>query len=274
MIRMTSSRSSRLAGPQAGPGHRLAARRHQAAFGARIGRAGIDRLAFEHAQQLGQVKRPAGRREERQCLAGTARLDQRLGARCRRPAGHRPSPRRPRASRLRIGPVAVSFLRSNVWTNSSPWPPAMAAATLPSPGGAEAASSARMFMPASGTLQPIAMPCAAAMPTRRPVKLPGPTPTRMRVGTWPSSISSIIGTSRSAWPRPITSSRDATIVPSRQQQRGGAGGGRRVEREDQRLSLQLPWRHGGTGSAYRARKKRKRIKTRPLRSFRPRGHNV
>ena len=37
-------------------------------------------------------------------------------------------------------------------------------------------------MPAISASQPIARPCAAAIPTRMPVKLPGPTPTRMCVG--------------------------------------------------------------------------------------------
>ena len=47
-------------------------------------------------------------------------------------------------------------------------------------------------------------PCAAAIPMRTPVKLPGPSDTNMRSarplpGNW-----AIIGTKRSAWPRPST----------------------------------------------------------------------
>src|SRR5438477_12356562 len=47
-----------------------------------------------------------------------------------------------------------------------------------------------------------------------PVKLPGPTPTRIWLAVRPSISSAIIGTSRSAWPRPITSSIRATHRPS------------------------------------------------------------
>src|SRR5689334_12616445 len=51
------------------------------------------------------------------------------------------------------------------------------------------------------------------MATRMPVKLPGPTPTRIRSAERPSRSSATIGTSRSAWPRPISSSRWAMQVP-------------------------------------------------------------
>ena len=97
---------------------------------------------------------------------------------------------------------------------------------------APAASSASEDMPPSSASQPIARPCAAAMPTRMPVKLPGPTPTRMRSALRPSSNSSIIGTSRSAWPRPISSSRARDACAGAVEQSGGAGGARRVEGQD------------------------------------------
>ena len=53
-----------------------------------------------------------------------------------------------------------------------------------------------------------------AMAILRPVKLPGPTPTSNCDGMCPASISAISGTSRSAWPRPMISSRDANRCPS------------------------------------------------------------
>ena len=50
----------------------------------------------------------------------------------------------------------------------------------------------------------------------------------------PSSSSAIIGTSRSAWPRPISSSRARDAVAVAVEQSGGAGGARRVEGQDHR----------------------------------------
>src|SRR3954451_9734189 len=88
-----------------------------------------------------------------------------------------------------------------------------AAATSPS-SSAPAASSASEDIPASSAFQPIASPCAAAIPTRIPVKLPGPTPTRMCAAARPSSNSASIGTSRSLWPPPICSSLRARHAPA------------------------------------------------------------
>src|SRR4051794_6285472 len=77
-----------------------------------------------------------------------------------------------------------------------------------------ATRSASEDMPYSSASQPIAMPQAAAMPTRMPVKLPGPTPTITNSGLRPASNSPIIGTSSSEWPRPIRSSLRATHSPA------------------------------------------------------------
>ena len=114
--------------------------------------------------------------------------------------------------RLRNSDDGVSGSRSNCWTNSSPCPPCIAAATEVPP-VAPAASSASEDIPVNWASQPIAKPCAAAMPTRSPVKLPGPTPTMMRLAMRPSRSSAIIGTRRSAWPRPMCSSRRAMQSP-------------------------------------------------------------
>src|SRR6478672_3048395 len=60
----------------------------------------------------------------------------------------------------------------------------------------------------------MARPWAAARPTRRPVKLPGPQSTRIASGRRPASTVSIIGSSRSAWPRPTISCAAPSTAPS------------------------------------------------------------
>ena len=258
MIAMTSSRSSLLARCAAGqPGRAAPRRRHHAALRARVGRAGIDRLASSMRSSSGKCERAAG------ASAGAAAP--------RRPRAPRPAPRR--RCRRRAAHRSCRCGRGGRQVQDRPGRGELLAVECLDEQFAVAAGHRRRDLALagrrrggeqapgcscrhSGTLQPIAMPCAAAIPTRRPVKLPGPTPTRICVGTWPSSISSIIGTSRSAWPRPITSSRDATIVPSPVEQRGGAGGGRRVEREDQRQTpvALAPWRHRRAIAASKKRK--------------------
>ncbi len=57
---------------------------------------------------------------------------------------------------------------------------ATAAATSPSDCAASGEQARATTFLASSAPQPIASPCAAAIPTRMPVKLPGPTPTMMR----------------------------------------------------------------------------------------------
>src|SRR5436305_1749472 len=51
------------------------------------------------------------------------------------------------------------------------------------------------------------------MPTRMPVKLPGPTSTRICGARPPSTSSAIIGTNRSACPRPTTAWRESITRP-------------------------------------------------------------
>ena len=80
-------------------------------------------------------------------------------------------------------------------------------------------------------------PCAAAIPTRRPVKLPGPQPTRMASARRPSSSRSSSGISFSAWPRDMTSSARASSVPSALEQGGGAGGRGGVESEQHGVAI-------------------------------------
>src|SRR6185369_4641614 len=111
--------------------------------------------------------------------------------------------------RLSSTDVGSPVAASNCCTNNSPCPPTTATATAPCD-AALAAIRPSEDIPLSSASQPIARPCAAAMATRMPVKLPGPTPTRIRAARRPSITSAIIGTSRSAWPRPISSSRPAT----------------------------------------------------------------
>jgi hypothetical protein len=77
-----------------------------------------------------------------------------------------------------------------------------------------AASNASEDMPDSSAPHPIARPQAAAIPTRIPVKLPGPTPTTIESARRPPSNSSSIGTSRSLWPRPMVSSLRARQTPA------------------------------------------------------------
>src|SRR5690348_4861789 len=90
----------------------------------------------------------------------------------------------------------------------------MTAAAISPSKTAPSARSASEDIPESFAPHPIARPWAAAMATLMPVKLPGPTPTRMAEGTLPSSSSEIIGTSRSECPRPMSSSRDSRHRPS------------------------------------------------------------
>src|ERR1700730_7372583 len=64
-------------------------------------------------------------------------------------------------------------------------------------------------MPMAGRLQASAKPRAAASPTRKPVKLPGPTVATMRsIVSKPTAAvfitRSTMGNSASAWPRPIS----------------------------------------------------------------------
>src|SRR6056297_4001400 len=72
--------------------------------------------------------------------------------------------------------------------------------------------------PIAGTSSPSASPRAAATEMRMPVKFPGPTPTPIRSRSdqvTPASdrISSNRGIRRSAWPRPISSAREASTCP-------------------------------------------------------------
>ena len=87
------------------------------------------------------------------------------------------------------------------------------------------------------------IPCKLAVPADREAlrggdpdadagKAARADPDQDAIGPRPSSSSSSIGTSRSAWPRPITSSRCARQAPDAVEQRGGAGCGRSVDRED------------------------------------------
>ena len=87
-------------------------------------------------------------------------------------------------------------------------------------------------MPRSSAPQPIARPCAAAIATRIPVKLPGPTPTRIR-----SRAAAVeqLGDHRH---QPLGMAAADQLVALREaravavEQSGGAGGARRVERQD------------------------------------------
>ena len=118
---------------------------------------------------------------------------------------------------------------------------------------APAASKASDDMPASGTFQPIARPCAAAIPTRRPVKLPGPTPTRIRVGT--CAVEQLVDHRHQplgmAAADELVARRDDQC-PSPLEQRGGAGGGRRIDRKDHRhdpVATGAMWAQAGAGQA-------------------------
>ena len=71
-----------------------------------------------------------------------------------------------------------------------------------------AAKAASVVIPTAGLAAAAAIPRAAAIPTRSPVKLPGPTVTAMRSSVAKSSVVSsrnraIIGIRASAWPRAI-----------------------------------------------------------------------
>ena len=95
----------------------------------------------------------------------------------------------------------------------------IAAATAPVRWRRRRAAPATTF-PRARQSQPIARPCAAAIADPDAGEAAGPDADQDAASaSRPSSNSSIIGTSRSAWPRPISSSRWATQLPRRRTRR-------------------------------------------------------
>ena len=221
--------------------------------------------AASDAQLFGQAQRIARRTASASTrLAGAARLDQRLGAgpddqRC---AEIMLGGRRGRKVE-QIGRAARAIAPSNCWTNSSPWPPSIAAATGAGRVGAcgeqrQRRHSVQLAVPADRQSLRGGDPDADSGEAARA------DADQDAIGPPPSSISSSIGTSRSAWPRPISSSRCATQSPGAVEQRGGAGGSRCVDAPGSRSRSRSP---GGMWSQAPAGGKRINPEVRPLRRF-------
>ena len=170
----------------------------------------------------GRGRRPGAGRASAARRAGAAR--RRRGARRRAPRrcrAPRPAPRRrcrrPAARSIARGGLAGGRLATGAErvergtvdiaaTNNSPCPPCIATATGPVARRAGGEQRERAN-PASGTSQPIARPCAAAIADAHAGEAAGADADQdLRRDVRPPSRSAIIGTSRSAWPRPISSS--------------------------------------------------------------------
>ena len=224
---------------------RVDCRHHAACLGARVGRAGIDRPRRQAAQLFRQVERMRGRRPGVARFAPAARLDQKpwrrmpttrsalvaaaasAGREIEKLARRLPRRRRTAARTARRG-------------RRSPRPRPRPA-TRRSPRSAPATTCRRARRPSRSQGR-----APRRSPTRMPVKLPGPTPTRMRFGLAPVEqlIEHRHQPLRMAAADELVAARDAFAGPV--EQSGGAGGTRRVERQD----------HGRDSGHRRARRRK------------------
>ena len=183
MTAMTASMSSAVPGVDPDfVGER--GRRHHAASGPGIGRAGINRLGGQGSQVFGKPQRVGRRGPGLARFAPAAGFDQLRGAR---------SDNELRRWRMRrIGWDEIAKLRRGAERPGVELLDEEFAMPADNGGGDFAfvraapprAEQARTC-PQSSASQPIARPCAAAIATRMPVKLPGPTPTRIWLGVSP-----------------------------------------------------------------------------------------
>ena len=176
----------------------------------------------------GKLQRVGGRRPGIARLAPAARFDQRRGARSDDERGGR----EPRG----IGRGEIAKLGRRLAARVELLDEQFAMAADDGGGDfafrlAPAASSASEDMPLSSAPHPIARPCAAAMATRMPVKLPGPTPTRIAV---PSARPAFRRSSAPAarHGRGRSARRAGNAFARAVEQGGGAGSARRVECQD------------------------------------------
>ena len=180
MTGMTSSRSADVPGARAGPRRRrgraadqAASRARRRARGRRAASAAAMRKLVGKPQRIGRARPGLDASPQPRASTSAAAPDpttSRAEIAAAASAGGRLQKRRCGVER-----VAVELLHEQL---------AMAAWTAAATGAIARRRPRRArpatTCPAISASQPIASPCAAAIPTRMPVKLPGPTPTRMR----------------------------------------------------------------------------------------------
>ena len=197
------------------------------------------RRARGHRSGGAAARRSSAGSSSASAARGRLRADRAIGSSAARwrtplPIAGTPSERGQRRggrAATRSGAVAASGGAVNACMKTSPCPPSSTTASWrerriggeAGRGDQRAATNSR----STSAPQPIASPRAAARPTRTPVKLPGPTSTRMRVGAAAvrAARRSSASAARHGRARPLRARSAITAPPSDQRDRAGGGRG-------------------------------------------------